>query len=90
MISLLDELYITALLRLKFESFEKLTGKKGKSDALYKFSKSKKDRNSETFKNGVKAVNTLAQWYEKFDDSIRKGNLEPITRFWQNYLDRLF
>ena len=48
MISLLDELYITALLRLKFESFEKLTGKKGKSDALYKFSKSKKDRNSKT------------------------------------------
>ena len=46
-----------------------------------------KDRNSEAFENSLKAVNTLAQLYGKFDDSIRKGNLGPMARFWQNYLD---
>ena len=32
-------------------------------------------------------VNTLAQLYKKFDYSICKGNLGPIERFWQSYLD---
>ena len=46
-----------------------------------------KDRNPETFKNGLKAVNKLAQLYGEFDDSIHKGNLGPTARFWQSYLD---
>ena len=88
----ISKIVFEALLRLKFECFEIWLEKKGKSDALYnlrasdKFSKLMKDRNSETFKNGLKAVDTLAQLYEKFDDSIRKGNLEPMTRFWQKLL----
>ena len=81
----ISKIVFEALLRLTFECFE--------SDALYnlrasnEFSKFMKDRNSESFENGLKAVNTLPQLYEKFDDSICKGSLGPMARFWQSYLD---
>ena len=88
----ISKIVFEVLLRLKFECFEKWFGKSRESDALYnlrasdEFSKLMKGRNSETFENGLKAVNTLAQLYEKFDNSIRKGNLGPMARFWQSYL----
>ena len=62
----------------QFECVENWLEKRGKSDD---FSKLMKDRNSEAFENGLKAVNTLAQLQEKFDHSTRKGNLGPMARF---------
>ena len=69
--------------------FQEIVGKRRESDALHnlrasdEFSKLMKDRNFEFFETGLKGVNTLRE----FDDSIRKGNLRSMTRFWQSYLD---
>lgn len=75
-----SKIVFEALLRLKLECFEKWLEREGKNNALYNlrvsydFSKLMKDRNYKTSENGLKVVNALAQLYEKFNDSIHKGN----------------
>ena len=67
----ISKIAFEALLRLKFECFEKWLEKEGKSDALYhlrasdQFSKLMKYRNSETFRNGLKAVNITLHNYTR-------------------------